>query len=141
MFGGVSLWKTYQTLTLCQNFRTGLPLCQNCPTGQRTNPGKYYKEIQPPVSTTVPSGTNTIIVALVYSGIHLDLRFRPKQSHTVMGLGFPGDYKQSVVSNGRPHLHGALLPWRLQAVCCLQWASSPSTLDKRRLDSLFMITF
>ena len=71
-------------------------------------PGKYYQQKKqnfnktaacPPLSPlvriinkkpTVPSGTNTVIGALVYLAISSDLRSKLEQSH---------------------HHHGALLPW------------------------------
>ena len=79
IFGGVFLWKAYQTLSSCQNFPTGQS-CQNFPTGQpaklsiwlasktfqlvgqqnlasinNTTPNILTK--WPPVAITVPSGT------------------------------------------------------------------------------------
>ena len=82
------------------------------------NPTIFTK--RPLVATTVPSGTQRHHWGIGIPGIPSDLRSRPEQSH---------------------HLPGALLPQWLQAVCSLQWASQPSTLQKMRLHLLFMIVF
>ena len=75
---------------------------------------------RPPVAITVPSGTQRHPWALVYRGIPSDLRSRPSNSTTFLGLCSPGDYRQSIESPmGVP----------------------PSTLQKRRSHSLFMIIF
>ena len=92
-------WKAYQTVLTCQNFSTG----------KSTKPGKYYQKIiiiltnWPPVATTVPSGTNTIIGALVYCGIHSDVRSRSEQSDNLHRALLPNDQDSD-------NLHRALLP-------------------------------
>ena len=45
-------------------------------------------------SNQCPSGTNTIIGALLYRGIPSDLRSRLEQSHHLPVALIPGDYKQ-----------------------------------------------
>ena len=45
------------------------------------------------------AGTNTVIRALVYQGIPSDLRSRPEQSPTFLGLCSPDDYSQSIESS------------------------------------------
>ena len=89
----------------CVDSLPTVPPCQNCPTGQPANPGKYYQQKKSkiltkrlPVATIVPAGTNTVIGALVYRGIPSDLRSRPEQSHIFLGLCSPGDYRKSIES-------------------------------------------
>ena len=96
------------------------PPCQNFPTGQPAKPGKYYKKNKiltkrSIVASTVPSVTNTSIEAWVSWGVPSDLRSRSEQSQH------------------RPRL--------CSIVYSLQWAFPSSTLQKRSLNSLFMIVF
>ena len=118
----------WSALLPCQNFPTGQP-CRHARTFQlvsqqslasinNKNPNILTK--WPPVANTFPSGTQRHHWGIGIPGIPSDLRSRLEQSH---------------------HLRGALLSRWLQAVYSLQWASLPSTLQKRCIHSLFMIVF
>ena len=80
------MWKAYQTMLPSRIIHHSWPSLSNCPTGQPAKPVKYYQQKtkfltkRPDVATSVPSGMNTVIEALVYRGIPLDLRYRPEQS-------------------------------------------------------------
>ena len=75
---------------------------------------------RPPVASTVPWGTQRHHWSIGIAGVPSDLRSRPEQSTTFLG-------------SSPPVTTGSLLS--------LQWASPPSTLQKRRFHSLFMIVF
>ena len=87
-----------------------MPPCQNFPTGQPASLASIINEKpniltkRPSAAITVPFGMNNVIGALAYRGIPLDQRSRRKQSHHVPGALLSGDFRQSIVSNGRPHL-------------------------------------
>ena len=69
------------------------------------NKNQIFLTKRPPVATTVPSGTQRHHWEHWYTGVYHRI-FDPGPSNptTFLGLCFPGDYRQSIVSNGRPHL-------------------------------------
>ena len=100
---GVLLWIAYQVMQQRQNFpnRSAIKARQVLLAKRHIILPK-----RPPVNTVVPSGTERhhwLIGIAGIPGIPSDLRARPEQSHYLPGALLVGDYRQSVVSNMRPH--------------------------------------
>ena len=107
---------------------------------------------RPSVASTVPSGTNTVIGALVYRDIPSDLRSRPEQSHQHPGVLTPAPVRllqapphgSGSVTTGSPPCPFTTGSRQLSSspVYSLKWASSCTfTLLKRRLNFLYIIIF
>ena len=97
------LWKAHETVPTC--WLTSFQLVSQQSLASTINKKPNILRKWPSLATTVLSGMNTIIEALVYWGITSVLRSRPKQSHYLSGALLP-QWLQVVyrVFNGRSHL-------------------------------------
>ena len=86
---GAFLWNAYQTLPPKARHSRNFHLDSQQSLASIINKKTQILTKRPPVATTVPSNTNTVIGALVYRATPSDLRSRPKQSHHLSGALFP----------------------------------------------------
>ena len=107
--------KTYQTL----------PSCPNCPSDQPAKPCKYYQQRAQHFNKTA----------------NCSHHYRIWHEHRHWGIGIlKNTFRSAIQARAIHHLPGALIPRWLQVANSFQWASPPSTLQKRRLGSLFTIS-